>query len=599
MTITKIKYSLLLFVITLTIYAQDVSLLQQLNGRYDFTFVGNTLNPNENSYMSAPEINTSSSADLSLDPNDVVEKAFLYWAGCGPGDFKVQLNNTLITPERTFQHLRTANGNPLEFFSAFSDITSFVQSTGNGTYTLSDLDLNPWINYYFQNRTNFGGWAIIVVYKNNSLPFNQINVYDGLQAVPNNIAITLSSLDVVDNQNAKIGFLAWEGDENIQVNETLTINSIPLQNLPLNPVNNAFNGTNSITNNDSMYNMDLDIYDIQNTIEIGDNSATIQLGSGQDFVMINTIVTKLNSQVPDAQIAIDDIAVRCNSKEIIVNYTASNFQSTKALPPNVPIAIYVNDVLLTTTQTQNQIDVNGIETGTIILQIPDKIQSPFAISFVIDDNGSGQGVILEIDEENNSALQNISFFTSEPLQSLADVTSCNEGLGAGTFDFSNYENMIKQNPTDIVTFYTNLEDLVGNSNSISNISDFSVITTPTPIFVKVDNGNCFQSTSFLLKTVKCPPIIYNFVSANNDGINDTFTIEGLRNVFFDFNLEIYNRWGQLVWMGNNSTQDWDGKATKGMIINSHEITNGTYFYSLELNDKDYPKPFCGYLFLSQ
>jgi hypothetical protein len=74
--ITKIKYSLLLFVIPLTIYAQDVSLLQQFNGRYDFTFVGNTLNPNENSYMTIPEINTSSSANLSLDPNDVVEKAF-------------------------------------------------------------------------------------------------------------------------------------------------------------------------------------------------------------------------------------------------------------------------------------------------------------------------------------------------------------------------------------------------------------------------------------------------------------------------------------------------------------------------------------------
>lgn len=594
-----IKYLLLIALAPTYLVGQNVALLDQFNGRFDFTFVGNTLNGNENSYMTVAEINTSSSATLALNPNDIVEKAYLYWAGCGPGDFEIQLNNTIITPERTFQHLRTANGIPLEFFSAFSDITSFVQSTGNGTYTLSDLDLNPWINYYFQNRTNFGGWAIVVVYRNNTLPYNQINVYDGLQAVPNNISIVLNSLNVVDNQNAKIGFLAWEGDENIQVNETLSINSISLQNLPLNPVNNAFNGTNSITNNDSMYNMDLDIYDIQNTIQIGDTSATIQLGSGQDFVMINTIVTKLNSQVPDAQIAIDDVAVRCNSREIIVNYTASNFQSTKALPPNVPIAIYVNDVLLTTTQTQNQIDVNGIEAGTIILQIPDAIQSPFDISFVIDDNGLGQGVIIEIDEENNLALQNTSFFTSEPLQPLADVTSCNQGSGSGTFDFSNYENTAKQNPTDIVTFYTSLEDLVGNSNSISNISNFGVSTTPTPIFVKVDNGNCFQSTSFLLKTVKCPPIIYNFVSANNDGVNDTFTIDGLRNVFFDFNLEIYNRWGQLVWLGNNTTPDWDGKATKGIIINSSEITNGTYFYSLELNDKDYPQPFYGYLFLSQ
>ena len=580
---------------------QNISLLEQFNGQFDFTFVGNTLNANENSYMTIPEINTSSSANLALNPSDVVEKAYLYWAGCGPGDFKVQLNNTTIPPERIFQYSRIASSNNAEYFyfSAFSDITNLVQTTGNGTYTLSELDLNKWIPYYFQNRTNFGGWAIIIVYKNNTLPFNQINLYDGLQAVPTNISIVLDSLNVVDNLNAKIGFLAWEGDENIQVNETLTINSIPLQNLPLNPINNAFNGTNSITNNDSMYNMDLDIYDIQNTIQIGDTDATIQLGSGQDFVMINAIVTKLNSQVPDAQIAIDDVAVRCNSKEIIVNYTVSNFQSTKALPANVPIAIYVNDVLLATTQTQNQIEVNGIETGTIILQIPDTTLSPFDIRFVIDDNGFGQGVVIEIDEGNNSSVQNVSFFQSTELAPLADVTSCNEGLGSGTFDFSNYESTVKQNPTDVVTFYNSLEDLLGTTNPISNISNFSASATPVSIFVKVDNGNCFQFSSFILKTVKCPPIIYNFMSANNDGINDTFTIGGLRDVFFDFKLEIYNRWGQLVWSGNNTTPNWDGIATKGIIVNSSEITNGTYFYSLELNDKDYPTPLYGYLFLSQ
>jgi hypothetical protein len=71
-------------------------------------------------------------------------------------------------------------------------------------------------------------------------------------------------------------------------------------NLPLNPVDNAFNGTNSFTGSTSLYNMDLDVYTIQNNINIGDTSAQIQLTSGQDFVMINAIVTKLNSQLPDA-----------------------------------------------------------------------------------------------------------------------------------------------------------------------------------------------------------------------------------------------------------------------------------------------------------
>jgi hypothetical protein len=47
------------------------------------------------------------------------------------------------------------------------------------------------------------------VYKNANL-LNQLTVYDGLQYVPNEINITLNSLNVIDNQDARIGFVAWE-----------------------------------------------------------------------------------------------------------------------------------------------------------------------------------------------------------------------------------------------------------------------------------------------------------------------------------------------------------------------------------------------------
>jgi hypothetical protein len=110
------------------------------------------------------------------------------------------------------------------FFYAFADITAQVKSTGSGVYNLSELDLRDVIDYYCGNATNFGGWAIIVVYKNANLPLNQLTVYDGLQYVPNEINITLNSLNVIDNKDARIGFVAWEGDRFISVNETLRIN---------------------------------------------------------------------------------------------------------------------------------------------------------------------------------------------------------------------------------------------------------------------------------------------------------------------------------------------------------------------------------------
>ena len=56
-------------------FGQDISLFQQFNGRYDFVFVGNTLNPIENSFQDIPAVYTTSSANLSLNSNEVIEKA--------------------------------------------------------------------------------------------------------------------------------------------------------------------------------------------------------------------------------------------------------------------------------------------------------------------------------------------------------------------------------------------------------------------------------------------------------------------------------------------------------------------------------------------
>jgi hypothetical protein len=187
------------------IFGQDISLFQQFNGRYDFVFVGNTLNPIENSFQSTVEVLTTSSADLTLNPNDVIEKAYLYWAGCGTGDFDVKLNGQAITPDRTFSHQRIFSSLVFDYFSAFKDVTAQVQTTGIGTYTISDLDVSSFIEFHAQRSTNFAGWALIVVYKNTNLPLNQLNVYDGMQAVPDEINITLNSLNVIDNVDAKIG----------------------------------------------------------------------------------------------------------------------------------------------------------------------------------------------------------------------------------------------------------------------------------------------------------------------------------------------------------------------------------------------------------
>lgn len=570
--------------------SQNISLYEQFNGRYDFTFVGNTLNPDENSFQPTPTIFTSSSATLTLNSDDIIEKAYLYWAGCGTGDFNVKLNNIDIAPERTFSIIQTSSGWP--HFSAFKDITSIVQSTGNGSYTLSDLDLTAIIPQYYNNRTNFAGWAIIVVYRNDALPLNQLNIYDGLQAVPDEINIVLDNLNVIDNEDAKIGFLAWEGDVGIANNETLRINGNIMESLPLNPANNAFNSTNTSTGSSTLYNMDLDIYNIQNNIRIGDTTARINLTSDQDYVMINAIVTKLNSQLPDATVIIDDYSLACNIREIPIQYTVSNLNSTDPLPASTTISVYADDVLVGSNLTPAVLEIGESVMMTQTITLPAGIPNNFTLTIIVDENR----VVTELLENNNSDSENVHLLVSPPFNNLPILESCNLSLNTAYFDFSGYEEAVKTNPSHVVTFHESESDAVLGINSIPNTSNYFVTQTPKTMYLRIEDENCFSITSFLLNIKNCPPIVYNAVSNNGDGLNDTFHIEGLYNIFVNFKLYIYNRWGREVWNGENTTPEWDGFIKDG--IGSKQAPDGTYFYILYLNDPNYPDALNGYLYLN-
>jgi len=587
----------ILLVCLAPVQAQTIELYAQFNGRYDFVFVGNTMNLAENGTGAACVINSISSATLTLNASSTIEKAYLYWAGSGNGDFDVNLNGTALTASRTFGLTQATSGLP--FFSAFVEVTNLVQTTGNGLYTLADLDVSNVLtpSAYCNNGTNFAGWALVIVYSDSSLPLNQLNVYDGLDYVPTDISITLNNLNVIDNQNAAIGFVAWEGDRGLAVNESLKINNILIGNPPLNPNTNAFNGTNSFTGATDLYNMDLDVYPIQNTIQIGDTSAQIQLSSGQDFVMINTIVTKFNSQLPDATISIDRALMECNSLNFRVNYTVYNSNCTDPLPAGVPIAIYLNGAFWQSTSTQAEIAINGSESGTLSFTLPDGIASPFDLKFVVDDDGTGISQVIELNETNNTALNSLTLETAAALPTVNPLQVCNEGFSQGTYSLGSTATQLQQSGTNTVIFYPSQTDWVAQTNAISNLANYSAVA-PATLLAEVSNGRCYQTAELDLQLKNCPPRVYNYVSANNDTYNDSFSIDYLRNIFLQYTIDIYNRWGKKVWTGSAETADWDGTSNTDLIVGSNNLPDGTYFYVINLNDTDNPQPLTGFVYLT-
>ncbi|WP_053975607.1 gliding motility-associated C-terminal domain-containing protein [Mangrovimonas xylaniphaga] len=586
---------LILFCYNTYCFGQDISLYKQFNGRYDYTAIGNTLNLVENGTDDPCEILTSSSASLNLNPNQNIIAAYLYWAGSGPGDFEIKVNDIDIIAERKFSNIFSNNDSELAFFAAFTDVTSIFLENGSGEYNISDLDVSKEIPSYCPTGTNFAGWAIVIIFKDNNLPLNQLNVYDGLQSVPDMLSIKLDNLNVLDNEGSKIGFIAWEGDASLAVSEQLTINGKVIGNPPLNPPNNAFNGTNSFTGSSNLYNMDIDVYNLKNNIAIGDSSAIIELTSGQDLVIINNIITVLNNQLPDAKITLDSYTLECDDRGIEITYTVFNTKSTDILPANTPIALYANSVLVGQSYTLNNIPIDGSESNTITILIPESVEDDFILTLSVDDTGVNSGIVTELNEENNTENTYIELLIVPPPEVLQTNVACDEGFDTAYF---NLEEILESLPlnSETYSFYTSLEDLKNRENEIFNTNNYSNIINPQTIFVKVENDYCYTIYSFDILVENCPPFIPEGFSPNSDGLNDWFNIQGLYDIFEKHKLKIFNRNGVLIFEGNNTTP-WEGRSNRGLNNVGNLMPVGTYYYILDLNDPNY-KDIAGWVYVN-
>jgi len=86
-------------------------------------------------------------------------------------------------------------------------------------------------------------------------------------------------------------------------------------------------------------------------------------------------------------------------------------------------------------------------------------------------------------------------------------------------------------------------------------------------------------------------------SPNGDGINDRFVIPDIAENFPNYSIEIFNRWGNVVFKGNASTPDWDGISNQSGTLGNDVLPVGVYFYILNYNDGQ-TSPVQGKLYLS-
>ncbi|RYJ38527.1 putative hemagglutinin/hemolysin-related protein [Flavobacterium anhuiense] len=176
---------------------------------------------------------------------------------------------------------------------------------------------------------------------------------------------------------------------------------------------------------------------------------------------------------------------------------------------------------------------------------------------------------------------------------------------------------------------TETPDFCGLANpKISDLSSKTNVPTTVAWYDAVD-GNLLPSTTLLVhnatyygydlnevtrclsesyREVKvslqdCEVAQYEFFipdgfSPNGDGVNDSFVIKDIEFLYPNYTLEIYNRYGNGMYKGDNSKPAWDGKNYEKSGIAGGVAPNGVYFYVLHFN-KDNKPPKQGRLYLNR
>ena len=84
-------------------------------------------------------------------------------------------------------------------------------------------------------------------------------------------------------------------------------------------------------------------------------------------------------------------------------------------------------------------------------------------------------------------------------------------------------------------------------------------------------------------------VVYNEFSPNGDGVNDFFKIDCITQ-YPNNVLQVYNRWGTIVFETRSYKNDWDGTPNGRAIVQKEDqLPAGTYYYVLDLGDGSEPR----------
>ncbi|MEN9700236.1 MAG: hypothetical protein RLZZ301_1434, partial [Bacteroidota bacterium] len=505
----------------------------------------------------------SSSDSLHLPNCSEITWAGLYWGGkittsttnyANRSNIKIKVNNGTYQQLAADQTINNTVGSVSYY--CFKNITSIVQAAGtDARFTVADQIQQT-------NSTNlFGGWTIVVVYKNIQQAYKNLTVFDGLANVSqgtssNTVTIPISGFltPLSGAVSFELGVVAYDGDRS-QTGDQLLFNGVGTNYVQvtdaLHSATDMFNSTiayngvmtpyrNPNYNNNLGYDATIYIPNnaTQNYLNNGATSANIRITTSSETILTRVITSAVDIYEPDlrATVFVNDLNGGAVLPGDILEYTVSG----KNIGSDVAVNCYITDTLdIRTSYIPGSLVVlNGPNAGTKTDAAADDQAEYDAtnrfVKFRVGTGATGLSGGSMINTSSDSVLVKFQVQVSNDCLILkCDSTLENKAYIFGTGNLSG--NLVTNNGT------SDVYDSYGCPTSANN--------------------------EVTISTASCPPVDFTF----NDPLcpGDTIHLSAL-----------YSQWANYNWSG---PQGFNATVYNPNVLNVSTLNSGVYELDVSFN----------------
>jgi gliding motility-associated-like protein len=211
--------------------------------------------------------------------------------------------------------------------------------------------------------------------------------------------------------------------------------------------------------------------------------------------------------------------------------------------------------------------INGVNTPTAVINAPG-IYTVIATNSITNCKST-----QTITANSNSVVASFTANTISGNQPL-NVNFNNTSVGATSYTWSFVNNQPTSNETN------------------PNYSFSSGVYT---VVLAAQKSNCISTATLEIVVLQGNIKIPEIFTPNGDAYNQFFEIKGL-NSYPKATLQVFNRWGNLVYEATPYENNWDGTPNQNSL-GKDKLPSSTYYYILDLHVTEF-KPFIGFVHIT-